>query len=121
MKKETRGWLNKAEEDLDTAKFNLNGGKYSFAIFLCQQSIEKALKAMQIEKLNKFDKIHDLTRLAKSISAPAEIINFCEDISPYYTITRYPDIGESLNKTDAFSKLKKSEKVITWVKQNLNL
>ena len=121
MKKEAKEWLDKSIEDLETAKFNLNGNKYNFAIFLCQQSIEKALKAMQIEKLNKFDKTHDLTRLAKSINAPTEIINFCEDISPYYTITRYPDIGESLNKADAFSKMKKSEKVITWVKQNLNL
>ena len=91
MKEETREWLEKAEEDFDIAKYNLEGGKYPAVAFYSQQSIEKMLKALQIEKLGKFDRTHDLVLLAKSVDAPAEIIEICEKINPFYVITCYPN------------------------------
>lgn len=59
MRKETENWVKKAKEDVGTASYNLKG---------------KRLKAMQIEKLGRFDGVHDLLALAKSVEAPENII-----------------------------------------------
>ena len=43
---EAQRWLETAREDLDAAKALLEKGKFSHACFFCQQSGEKALKAI---------------------------------------------------------------------------
>lgn len=50
MKKETEEWLNKAEKDLEDGIFNFDNQRESVAAFLFHQAIEKALKAIQIQK-----------------------------------------------------------------------
>ena len=70
MKSETKEWIDKAKEDFDTAKDLFKLKRYSASGLYCQQACEKILKAVQIEKLDKFDKIHDLRKLALSVSAP---------------------------------------------------
>jgi HEPN domain-containing protein len=42
---EGRRWLRQAEQDLDDARYNLEGDRYHLVCFLSQQSAEKALKA----------------------------------------------------------------------------
>ena len=42
---EGRRWLLQAEQDLDDARYNLEGSRYHLTCFLAQQSAEKALKA----------------------------------------------------------------------------
>ena len=99
MKEETRKWLEKAKGDLETATYNLKGNKLDASVFYSQQSVEKGLKAMQIEKLGKFTKTHDLLTLAESINAPEGIKNKCTKIAPFYTLTRYPDVEEKIKKS----------------------
>jgi len=94
MKKETIDWLKKANDDIKTADFNLKGRRLDAAAFYSQQASEKALKAIQIEKLGNFRKIHDLVALAQSVNATDEIKKSCSIISPFYTIIRYPDVIE---------------------------
>ena len=38
-------WLLQAEQDLDDARYNFDGGRFHLACFLAQQAAEKALKA----------------------------------------------------------------------------
>ncbi|MBI2675183.1 MAG: HEPN domain-containing protein [Candidatus Aenigmarchaeota archaeon] len=54
MKEDTQKWLWKAEKDFATAMYNFEGGKLDAAAFYSQQSAEKALKALQIERLGRF-------------------------------------------------------------------
>jgi HEPN domain-containing protein len=49
MKKQAEAWLKIAAEYLDTAKYNFEGKRYLWAIFLCQQALEKAFKAVYYE------------------------------------------------------------------------
>lgn len=119
VKKETIEWLKKAKEDAGIAAYNLKGRKFNAAVFYAQQASEKALKAVQIEKLGKFEKIHDLLTLAKSVGAPENIIESCASINPYYTITRYPDSEDKIDEGLAKSLLKNSRKVIAWTRQTL--
>lgn len=119
MIKETKNWLKKADEDLETARYNLEGNRPAVAVFFSQQAAEKALKALQIQMQGKFDRIHDLLTLADSVKAPNEIMNCCIKLTPYYTITRYPDVGEPISEGTAKELLDKSKKVVKWVKQVL--
>ncbi len=91
MQEEVKKWMGQAREDCGTAKFNFEGKKYKSAAFWCQQSVEKALKALLIKKTNNFSKIHDLTRLAKLNNAQIKIIELCAKINPAYISSRYPD------------------------------
>jgi HEPN domain-containing protein len=43
--RETREWLDKAGEDLASARVLIDSGHVSNALFFCQQAAEKSLKA----------------------------------------------------------------------------
>jgi HEPN domain-containing protein len=61
----TREWIDKAEADFTTAEREPRAAPPNFdaAAFLAQQSAEKYLKALLIEKGVKFPKTHDLATL----------------------------------------------------------
>lgn len=117
MRKETLKWLRQAEEDLKTAEACAKAERLDASAFYSQQAAEKALKAIQIQKLNRFEKTHDLLTLADSVKAPAGIIECCVKLNSYYTITRYPDVGEPIAKETIKDLLDKARKVVEWAKQ----
>ncbi len=121
MKQEVKNWLEKAKSDLITAEYNLKGNMLDAAAFYSQQSAEKGLKALYIERFNELWKIHDLVRLAEKIDAPAEIIKLCAKITPAYTITRYPDVVRTYNREDVQQILNAAKEVLNWVKERLSL
>ena len=62
----TKKWLERVDYDLQTADAMLNTGRYIYAIFMCQQAIEKVMKAF-INNLGKdVFPIHNLRRLAEN-------------------------------------------------------
>ncbi|MBS3096716.1 HEPN domain-containing protein [Candidatus Woesearchaeota archaeon] len=120
MKEEVKRWMKQAQEDYETAKFNFDGKKYKSAAFWCQQSAEKAFKALLIKKTNKFPKIHDLTKLAKLNESPLRILELCAKINPAYTASRYPDSPKKYTKKECSQIIKYCEEVLKWVKKNIN-
>jgi len=117
---ETKEWLKQAEKDLETAKYNLNGGEIEAGVFFFQQSVEKALKALYIKKHKKLLKVHDLNILAKKVDAPINILNYCKKLNPAYQYTRYPDV----TKVDSIGILAKefliyAEEILKWVKKKI--
>jgi len=69
MKKEVENWWKQAKVDLATAKDNVNIERFSYAIFLSEQAVEKALKSLYLKKFNEIPRIHDLTVFAKTLRA----------------------------------------------------
>jgi len=118
MKEDARPWLAEAEENLLTAKLLYENDRFKDASFYFQQVAEKALKAVQIEKLSRFDRVHDLVSLAQSIHAPREIVGFCADLTEYYVDTRYP-VTKTVTENDVKDLLEKCEGVLEWAKSNL--
>ena len=112
-------WLRFAERDLRSARKNFEIGEYHVSAFLTQQAVEKALKALHIKKRGDFPRIHDLTRLARMIKAPEEIVRYCAEITPAYTATRYPDVAEEFKKEEVEELIVLAEKVIEWVRQSI--
>ena len=61
MRKEIKNWSDQSNDDFDSAKFNFNGKKFYVAAFLCQQAVEKALKALFLyEKKGEVPQSHSL-------------------------------------------------------------
>ncbi len=89
-KDETSEWISQANEDLETAEYNLTGKKYKAAVFFCQQAAEKAMKAFYIKKFGKLLKVHDIALLAHAVNASEKLIDVCQKLSTYYIAARYP-------------------------------
>ena len=119
MENAVKDWFLQAEADLDSAEYNLAGGKYYVAVIFAQQAAEKSLKALYIKKFKQLYKVHDLVILARKVGAPQEILEICYELEPLYTATRYPDDIMNYVQNDIEDLIEKSEKVISWVKENL--
>ena len=117
---EYKEWLQKAEEDLDTAGYLLKGNRFEATVFFLQQSAEKALKALYIKHFKKILRTHDLVLLSKELNAPENIVKECKELTLAYQYSRYPDIpriGDLKNKTSDFLKITKE--ILKWVKENI--
>lgn len=118
MKESTRDWIEKAESDIETAKYNFDGGKEEVAMFFCHQVIEKALKALSIEQKGDYPYSHNLVRLSKGRGVPDEILKVFADLNPVYTGFRYPD-EKSPEYENPEEILEKTGEFLEWTKRRL--
>ncbi len=99
MKKRVKEWVKYSKLDLDSALKLLESPDLTqSAAFHCQQSIEKSLKAIIEEKINKVPRTHDLEKLYGLIEEYGIKLEIDEDIldqvNDVYIETRYPsDLG----------------------------
>jgi len=99
MKKRAKEWIKYSKLDLDSALKLLESPKLTqSAAFHCQQSIEKAFKAIIEEKTNKVPRTHDLGKLYGLIEECGIKLTIDEDVldqvNDVYIETRYPsDLG----------------------------
>ena len=124
MKEEVKRWLELAERDFESARNNFGGGDYYVASLLCQQSVEKGLKALYLKKFKEIKKIHNLVILAEELKLPKKLVDICDKLNPIYIETRYPDVsGELPHKkyTEDRSQedIKAAEKVLKWLKRKI--
>ncbi len=84
MKEEVSSWWEKAKNDLNSATHAVEYEDYYLAAFLCQQSVEKGLKALYIKKFNELKNTHDLLFLGKKIDLPKNLMSICEELNPFY-------------------------------------
>lgn len=114
--KEIKKWFEKSKDDLEKAEILFNNEKYDGAVFYCQQSVEKALKALILKKKKELKKIHDLVELGKSVDLPENLLEYCKEITQSYIYSRYPDIEDPKNIKEIASKfLKHSKEIIKWI------
>ncbi len=122
-----RAWLVKANRDLGSAR-RLSGepGAYlDTAIYHCQQSAEKALKAFLVYHDVAFEKVHNLSMLLEYCADVdrtfRELSGAAADLTPYATAFRYPDeFFESEPDREQFDQaLKQAEQILRFVLQRL--
>ncbi len=99
MQEETKNWLLYSEENLKAAKILIESELYNPCLHNIQQSIEKSLKSLFIEKAIPFKKTHNILEL-KTILGQNEIYvdlteDECDFIDSIYLPTKYP-IGSAL-------------------------
>ncbi|MGB9714634.1 MAG: HEPN domain-containing protein [Candidatus Bathyarchaeales archaeon] len=121
MREESRWWIEDAKRCLTKAEKYLELGFYEDCVFNCQQALEKLFKGLSITLLKKRPaKTHKLTSLykplEKHVTLNEELKDFLSLLSPYYFITRYPDIamglpGEMITKSFASDCLNKTRRI----------
>lgn len=125
MRSEARGWWEQARADLKSARSIMAAGRYYVCAFLCQQALEKAFKAIWIERFREMPpKTHDLVELAEKLSVPGEFFTALRDINPAYATARYPDAANGLpfkafDEVIARRDLEGAEKLMQWCEKEL--
>ncbi len=94
MKPITRGWLDRAKEDLEVVERIIDATHLTNIVaFHCQQAIEKTFKAVIEENGEEVPRIHNLVRLYNLIKDRLAVeINelVLKEISDVYIEARYP-------------------------------
>jgi len=104
---------------------NFEIGLYDVCLFLCQQAVEKALKALYVKSRKKPPpRVHSLERLIGLLDLGDKFRDLTLDLEDYYFTMRYPDITERLpfelcDRADALDGLKRSKKILDLIKRKL--
>jgi len=95
-------WLDRVAYDIDTAKAMLQTDRLIYAIFMCQQSLEKCFKALLAHEEKEIVPIHNLRRLAEQASVIRELddstLMKLDFLSSYYFNARYKEDLQQLSK-----------------------
>lgn len=86
---------------MKTAKSMLDTGRYLYTVFMCQQSIEKLLKAFYLQKFKKESpRSHNLVYLENLIELNSEksTLELFGELTSYYLKGRYPSYKQKLSK-----------------------
>ncbi len=122
MQSEAEEWILESADNLATARILYQNERFKDTAYYCHQVVEKALKAVQIKKEGKFDKIHDLVKLAQNVGAQRGIILNCEKLTKYYIPTKYPVSKREIpTEKDVEACLSEAEEVLEWAKSILKL
>lgn len=119
-------WLDIADYDLETARAMLNSGRYLYVVFMCQQALEKAIKALYINKLDtEPPRSHNLAFIFHQLgeTASPETLTLFNALSAYYLNNRYPEykqkLSTMLDKTQAEDYLNKTDGAYKWLKSQI--
>ena len=129
MDKIVEHWVERSQYDLDTAKVLLDTGRYLYVAYMCQQTIEKILKAIIAWQGKENFPIHNLNRLAEIASIKSELsseqFNFLAELTPYHIEARYGDYKESLSEiiseASAQKIYNKTQEIREWLCQKIKL
>lgn len=129
MNPAAESWLKQSAEDLRYARSALRDRYFAWACFACQQSAEKALKAVLVERTGTVQKTHRLLELARPCEeidrSFAKLRPALDILNQYYGPTRYADLHggkapyEQYTKEIAREALRLAEKVLRTVGKSL--
>ena len=121
-------WLDISRYDLDTAKATFQSARYLHTAFMCQQAVEKMLKAvfLALSCGEEPPRTHNLLYLLDLLGQdpmPEELTRTCSRLTAYYIETRYPDYKEKLSKLVDYDEaqriFRKTKEVISWLESLL--
>lgn len=125
MREETKQWFEQSEADLKTANVCYEGKRYYAVVFFCQQTVEKALKALFLEqKKTSPGTTHSLLFLATETNVPKKFYVFLRRLTPQFVNTRYPDAAfdapvHLYDQVLAEEFLKETEELFRWINSEM--
>ncbi len=116
--------LLRAENDLKSAIVLKDNQLYDSAVYHCQQSAEKALKAFLIYKNKELVKTHDLDKLntlCEGIDPDFEsIYDLCELLTPFATQFRYFGADSFMpDKVDVLEAIESAQKIFNMISNKM--
>ena len=123
-------WLELSEYDITVAESMFEKGHYLYVGFMCHQAVEKALKAIYVDKektlppyTHKLDKLIEITGLQEKLSE--DNFDLIDELTPLNVQARYPAYKELLHgligKEKAKEILIRTGELISWLKARLKL
>lgn len=102
-------------------------GRYLYVVFMCQQAVEKMLKAMLAFQGEEIKPIHHLSKLAELAGILPEFndetLALIENLGSYYLNARYKEtidaLSKAIGKKEAKEYLDKTESLIAWLTRKL--
>jgi HEPN domain-containing protein len=126
MEKVVSEWVEISEYDLKTAEAMLATARYLYVAFMCQQAIEKILKALYVQQKGELPpRTHNLLYIADMLEMNMEEDNktWLSQLNQFYLESRYPDerveLAMSIDKQKAREILDKTTGVWQCLKQML--
>ncbi|MGQ0671176.1 MAG: HEPN domain-containing protein [Actinomycetota bacterium] len=106
MAERSRDWMAQAQRDLETARWNAEGGFYEWACFAAHQAAEKGLKAAYA-KLGGAAWGHSvaalLVGLREKVEVDEEVVGLGRMLDRFYLPTRYPNGWETGSPKDYYA------------------
>jgi HEPN domain-containing protein len=102
-----RHWLDIADYDLETAEAMQKSGRYLYTVFMCQQALEKLLKAIHVQQEGtEAPRTHNLAYLYGLLKLPQrqEYQQTMVNLNIYYLESRYPSYKQELSQILSGSK-----------------
>ena len=123
MNEIVNNWLRSSQYDIGTAQALYESKRYVYVIFMCHLSVEKALKAIFVDrKKNTPPKTHDLLRLIElgEINVPDSHRPIIAHLNEASVPTRYPEDMSKLvrhyNRLAAQRYLKETKGLLRWLR-----
>jgi HEPN domain-containing protein len=114
-------WLDRVDYDMRTAEAMRDTGRYIYAIFMCQQAIEKCFKALIVHRGGEALPIHNLRRLSElcEFKLDKQKLIKLEFLSQYYINARYQEdlaeLSKGLTREVVEEFIAFSEETIEWL------
>jgi len=119
-------WLETAEYDLETAGTMLNGGRWLYVVFMCQQAIEKLVKGLYVLYVDdNVPRTHNIRALIEKFEdlLPEKVTDehyeLFESLTLHYLNGRYTEykqkLSEKLSKAEAKKYYQSTKEVYSWL------
>lgn len=121
-------WLELCDDDLQTAKWLLEGKRLLHSGYFCHQVIEKAFKAVIAYNTKEIPpKLHDLPKLANKGDIWNDLTDnhkwLLKNLIPLQIEARYPEykekIAQMLSAEYMQSIVEQTEELLCWIKEKL--
>ena len=122
-----RQWLERMRYDFDSARSMLKMRKYLYVGFMCQQAIEKGLKALITKQDKEPPFIHNLRKLAFLANIESELdatqVDLLEQLTPFAIKARYGEykkcLSELLSRKKAQEFIVNTQGFIKWLEKKI--
>lgn len=119
-------WKKCALDNLKTAEAMLKGKRYNFAMFMCHQTLECALKALYVfVRKDRPPYVHKLPRLLNELEfvVPKNVDRVILEADAHYIKTRYLEDRfntKIYNRKNAFALFGETKEALKWLLDQLN-
>lgn len=117
-------WFRQAQYDLGTAESLISAERYPPVIFFCHLALEKALKALYVEKFNEYpEKTHSLVFLVEllELELPQKYLDSLFVINRIGITGRYPHnldvVLEQYTKERTDKIVRETKEILAWLMQ----
>ena len=116
-------WIRLAKDDLDTAQLGTDLVSPEILCFHAQQAVEKALKAVLVDRSTDFPYTHDIEELLATLEesgVPCPVASpEANRLTRYAVLTRYPGLAEAVTVEEYQSALLLAERILEWANDQI--